>query len=73
MLLLLVVGGDVEVIPPRWASAVEHSALPGLCRCSAVVMCCFSKAKLTRRVAVYLGTHCNIGSKRACIASDVEL
>jgi len=29
----------------------------------------------TRRVAVYLGTHCNVGSKRVCcpLASDVEL
>jgi len=33
------------------------------------------KIKITRRVAVYLRTHCNIGSKRAyCpLVNDVEL
>jgi len=26
----------------------------------------FTKVCLTRRIAVYLGTHCNVGLKRAC-------
>jgi len=35
----------VKVMPPRWASTVECSALSGLCYSTAVIMCCFNRAE----------------------------